>query len=98
MKTTKSFTIDVELWAKARVKYDNVSQRINELLRADLENEQISDIDTEDKIKNYQAAIASLKAEIEIKKQKEEKKKENLKPVFNPNEDRSFIIPEELRK
>ena len=73
MKTTKSFTVDAEIYSKARAKYSNLSERIEELLRADVEADggEKSEKKLREEVKRQESIIATLKADLEQKKKED---------------------------
>ena len=67
MKTTKTFSLDAEIVSKGQATYENFSKRVEELLRADLENykeEQKSPKKLRAELKRQESIIATLKAEL----------------------------------
>lgn len=81
MKTTKTFTIDGEVYSKARAKYSNLSERIESLLRADVERDsgEKTAQELQEEVKRQESIIASLNADvIHAKKEKEAKPKHDF--------------------
>ncbi len=63
MKTTKTITIDVNVWEKARNSYTSVSAKIESLLRASLdEPEDIKEDQDENRMKQLEEKISITKA------------------------------------
>jgi len=81
MKTTKSFTVDAEVYSKARAKYRNLSERIEELLRADVtaDGGEKSEAELQAEVKRQESIIATLNADlVHAKKEADEKPKHNF--------------------
>lgn len=84
MKTTKSITIDIEVWSAARSIHPNLSGRIEELLEADIQTKKknFNSSDLLKELERQKAITSSLQAEIEKRdKEKIKSQKHNFEYI-----------------
>lgn len=77
MKTSKTFSIDIDVWSRARNKYENLSERIEELLLADLEQnkDEKDEANIHKQLKTLKDTIIALKTELASKEKNQEEEK-----------------------
>ncbi|RLC37082.1 hypothetical protein DRH27_04215 [Candidatus Falkowbacteria bacterium] len=80
MKTTKTFSIEAEVYSQARAKHKNLSEAIERLLRADLEGDSGEKTEQElsEEVKRQESIIASLRADLSRSQDNEKKTKHNF--------------------